>query len=165
MPNQIRISWSQLTSWFKANAGTVTFAVFTALLTAILTYVVTAQLNTNSAVQQQNLAALQRFVETGSQVDASVTELTDAVADVEGLSTAKKDVRRSLAAHAAASQDLKVVVGKANIDAYLDGMGTLRDLVDHVDDPREAFKASQARFDVMHNRTVIVSEARKNIYS
>jgi hypothetical protein len=140
-------------------------AVALVVLTAVATYAVTARLNTVSSVQQQHLAALQSFIESGSQLDASVTDLVDSVADSDDVKVAKKEVRKALSAHAAASQSLAPIVGKANVDAYLVGIGTVRQLVDQTDNSQAALNASQARFDVMHNRTLIVAEARKQIHS
>jgi hypothetical protein len=48
--------------------------------------------------------------------------------------------------------------------AYTGGVGTLRQLVDDTENPLTAMRASQARFELMHNRKVISDEARRNIY-
>lgn len=142
-------------------------AIALALLTTALTYMVTARLNTESAVQQQQLAAIQTFISSGADVDTSITNLSDAAASGQGVDEAKREARRALSAHAAAGLSIEPIVGKENLKAYMVGVGTLRELVRNVraGDGQSAMDASQARFDVMHNRTQIIAEARKNIYS
>jgi len=139
-------------------------ALVTGFIAALFTYAFTAKLNTESALQQQNLAALQEFISTGSKLDASITNLSDTLLDGDDLLAEKKVVREAIAAHASASQSLVQIVGKDNIDAYLVGVGMLRELVDSTGDVNSAMQTSQARFDVMHNRTKIIEEARENIY-
>lgn len=146
--------------WMKYAIG----ALVTGFIAAVFTYGFTAKLNTESALQQQNLAALQEFISTGSKLDASVTNLSDSLLDNDNLLAEKKTVREAIAAHASAAQSLIQFVGKDNIDAYLVGVGTLRELVDATGDVNSAMQTSQARFDVMHNRTKIIEEARENIY-
>jgi len=146
--------------WMKYAIG----ALVTGFIAALFTYAFTAKLNTESALQQQNLAALQEFISTGSKLDASITNLSDTLLDGDDLLAEKKVVREAIAAHASASQSLVQIVGKDNIDAYLVGVGMLRELVDSTGDVNSAMQTSQARFDVMHNRTKIIEEARENIY-
>jgi len=136
----------------------------TALLAAALTYLATARLNHEAALQQQYLAAVQDFVSTGAQVDAAVTELSDNVLDAEGVKEGRKEARQAIAAHAAATQGLSQVIGTGNAGEYMKGLAKLRTLVDQAEDVQSALKASDARFDVMHNRTIIVAEARRRIF-
>lgn len=151
--------------WDTVSRSSAVGAVALALFTSALTYALTTQQNHEAAVQQQRLAALQTFIESGSKLDASVTDLVDSVGDRTDVIDAKKETRQALAAHAAASQSIEPIVGKANVEAYLGGVGTLRTIVDETANPSAALTTSQARFDVMHNRTVIVAEARKRIFS
>ncbi len=150
-------------SWGWARKA-VSSAVGLVLLTAAVTYLITVRANSINAEQQQHLAALQQFISTGADVDANVTDLVDAAGDRSDVEIAKRNVRHAIAAHAAAAKSVEEVVGRANITAYIDGLGKLRTLVDDSNDPVAALQTSQARFDVMHNRTLIVAEARKHIY-
>jgi hypothetical protein len=169
-------SIAQPMSWLTQNRarrygklvlGGLLTAIIGGFFAALFTYYATVRINTNSALQQQYLAAVQEFTATGSKIDASVTDLADAVADAgkaSELSDARKEVRQAIAAHAAATQSLQQVVGKGNIEAYLTGLGTLRTLIDDTNNAKAVVRASQARFDLMHNRTLMVAEARRRIY-
>lgn len=151
----------------KLVIGGLLTAAIGGFFAALFTYYATVQINSESALQQQYLAAVQDFTATGAKLDASVTDLADAIADKENRSDVaevRKEVRQAIAAHAAATQGLQQIVGKGNIDAYLVGLGTLRGVVDGTKDAQAAMRASQARFDLMHNRTVLVTEARRRIY-
>ncbi len=150
-------------SWATKSAalGAITLA----LMTAALTYLVTAHLNSEATVQQQQLAALQTFISTGAEVDANVTDLVDAIDGETSVAEAKRATRHAISAHAAAAQSIEPIVGRKNLEVYQSGVGILRNLVDASSDPVSALRTSQARFDVMHNRTQIVAEARKHIYS
>jgi hypothetical protein len=146
-----------------AVAGLVT-AVLGGLFAAWFTYLFTARLNNESAIQQQYLVAVQEFSATGARVDASVTELADTVIDKESIVQARKEARQAIAAHVAATRGLEQVVGKGNSDAYMTGLATLRSMVDATGDVQTALRTSRARFDLMDNRTVIIAEARHRIY-
>lgn len=151
----------------KLLIGGLLTAIIGGFFAALFTYYATVRLNTETALQQQYLAAVQEFNATGAKVDASVTDLADSIADT-GRATevagARKEARQAIAAHAAATQGLQQIVGKGNIDSYLEGLGALRTLVDSTKDAKAAMRVSQARFDLMHNRTLMVAEARRRIY-
>lgn len=152
----------------KLLLGGLLTAIAGGFFAAVFTYYATVNLNTSNALQQQNLAAVQEFVATGAKVDAAITEITDVIADKDDekeLREARKEARQAIAAHAAAAQSVAQVVGTGNTKAYLVGLGTLRTLVDSTGNPRGALQTSQARFDVLYNRTLIVAEARKRIYA
>lgn len=139
-------------------------AVATALLAAVFTYFFTAKLNDEAALHQQYLAAVQDFITSGARVDASVTGLSDGILDADDIKEARKEARQAIALHVAATQSLSQVIGTGNSDAYMEGLATLRTLVDDAKDPSTALKASRARFELMDNRAIIVAEARRRIY-
>ncbi|PNU02096.1 hypothetical protein [Novosphingobium guangzhouense] len=150
--------------YLKLILGGFATAAVGGLLAAWFTYLFTAKLNSEAMLQQQYLAAVQEFIVTGSKVDASVTELSDSILDKEGVREGRKEARQAIAAHVAATQSLAQVIGTGNADAYMEGLATLRTLVDEAADVQTALKASRARFDLMDNRAVIVAEARRRIY-
>ena len=121
-------------------------------------------INTEASLQQQYLSAIQDFSATGAKVDASITELADTVLDGQGLTDARREARQAIAAHAAASQSLSQVVGQGNVDEYVQGLATLRLLVDDTNGKINALKTSNARFDLMDNRVVMINEARRRVY-
>jgi hypothetical protein len=139
-------------------------ALLLTLLACGLTYFLTVKANDHSALQQQYLGALQQFDQTGSAMDVSVTSLADAVREERGVADAKRNALNAIAVHAGASQALNEIVGRENMNAYQRGVGRLTDLVEATADLHSAVQASQARFDVMHNRNLIRDEARRNIY-
>ncbi len=151
--------------YLKMAIGGLATAIVGGLLAAWFTYVFTARLNQEAALQQQYLSAVQEFVATGSNVDASITRLTDDVLDKENVREAKREARHAIALHVAATQSLSQVIGTGNASAYMDGLATLRTLVDSTSDPSTALRASRARFDVMDNRAIIVAEARRRIFN
>jgi hypothetical protein len=153
-----------LTDRCKSWAGIAVTSALSALLAAGLAFVFTVQANDRLALQQQYLAALQQFDQTGSAMDVGVTNLADAVRERRNTAEPKRNALRAIAEHAGASQALNAVVGTENMNAYLTGVGRMTELVEATSDVRSAMNASQARFDVMHNRNVIREEARRNIY-
>ncbi|MFZ3484180.1 hypothetical protein [Sphingomonas sp. 3-13AW] len=150
--------------YLKLAIGGLATAILGGFLAALFTYMFTARLNQEAALQQQYLAAVQEFVATGAVVDASVTGLADSVLDAEGIKAGRREARQAIAAHVAATQSLSQVIGTGNSDAYMEGLATLRKLVDETTDVQSALRASRARFDLMDNRTIIVAEARRRIY-
>ena len=139
-------------------------AIALILVTAVVTYFATARLNNEASVQQQYLLALQDFNRTGAALDVAITNLADAVVDERGVEAARQGARRAIAEHVGACQGLAEIVGRANMAEYAFGLSKLREYVDDTRNPRSAMLASQARFDLMHNRAIIATEARKQIY-
>ncbi len=139
-------------------------ALVTGLCAAYFTYLFTAKLNTESANQQQNLAAVQEFNSSGAKVDAAITDLADDVIDKEDVKQTRKEVRQAIAAHVAATQALAPVMGTGNVEEYMRGLATLRRLVDQTGDAGAALRTSHARFDLMENRQTMLAEARRRIY-
>ncbi len=150
--------------YLKFAVGGLVTAALGGFLAALFTYMFTAKLNQEAMVQQQYLAAVQDFIATGARVDASVTSLSDSILDADGIKEGRKEARQAIAAHVAATQSLSQVVGSGNANAYMEGLATLRTLVDDARDVQTALRASRARSDLMDNRTVIVAEARRRIY-
>lgn len=151
--------------YFKMAVGGLATAIVGGLLAAWFTYVFTQRLNQEAALQQQYLSAVQEFVSSGANVDASVTRLADDVLDKQALTEAKREARHDIAIHVAATQSLSQVIGTGNAGEYMKGLATLRTLVDSTKDPSSALRASRARFDLMDNRAIIVAEARKRIFN
>src|SRR5690606_15182371 len=139
--------------YLKIGLGGLVTAAIGGLFAAWFTYMFTAKLNHDAMVQQQYLAAVQEFIATGASVDASVTGLSDSILDDDGVTEGRKDARQAIAAHVAATQSLAQVVGTGNAAAYMEGLATLRTLVDQAEDVQSALRASRARFDLMDNRT------------
>ena len=52
----------------------------------------------------------------------------------------------------------------AKVDEYVQGLATLRLLVDDTNGKINALKTSNARFDLMDNRVVMINEARRRVY-
>lgn len=138
--------------------------VFAALVAAALTYLFTAKLNTEAALQQQYLAAVQDYIETGASLDSAVTNLADSILDGQEVRPARQAARAAIAAHVAATRSLSEIVGKGNSNLYMKGLAALRQFVDAANDKASAEAMSNARFDVMDNRNIIVTEARRRIY-
>lgn len=154
----------RLIRYAKLAVGALSTAILGGLVAAYFTYLFTARLNTESAVQQQYLAAIQDFSTTGAKVDASVTELADTVLDGQQLMEARREARQAIAAHVAASLSLSPVAGEANVEEYMKGLATLRLFVDRTTQREDALRTSRARFDLMSNRTIMIAESRKRVY-
>lgn len=140
-------------------------AVALVLISVALTYVITSRLNNQTAVQQQQAVSLQEYNRTGAAIDVAVTNLSDAIVSGSGVGEARQNARKAIAEHVGASLALAEVVGRENMNAYMEGVSRLRELVDDSRNPRSAMLASQARLDLMQNRETIAAEARRNIYS
>lgn len=163
-PFRAPVTRAQLIHWIKLAAGGLAAAIAGGLFAAYFTYLFTAKLNNEAALQQQYLVAVQDFNSTGARVDASITELADNVIDSNGIAEGRKEARQAIAAHVAATQSLSPLMGTGNVKAYMGGLATLRRLVDQTSDPGAALRTSRARFDLMENRAIMVAEARRRIY-
>jgi len=150
--------------WGKLAVGGLLTALIGGFFAALFTYAFTAKLNTEAALQQQYLVAVQDFNSTGARVDAAITELSDNVLDSADVPQAKREARQAIAAHVAATQSLSPLMGTGNVELYMEGLATLRGLVDQTGDASAALRTSRARFDLMDNRQVMLSEARRRIY-
>lgn len=164
VPMPAPMSRDRIIHWAKLAAGGLATAILGGIFAAVFTYMATARLNQEAALQQQYLAAIQEFSATGAKVDASITELADTVLDGAEKAQARKEARQAIAAHVAASQGLTQVIGIGNVKAYMKGLATLRLLVDATDDKSEALTTSRARFDLMDNRISMIAEARRRVY-
>ncbi len=150
--------------WAKIAIGGLTTALVGGLIGALLSYHFTAKLNNESALQQQYLLAVQDFNSTGAKLDASITELTDAVADQASAKDARKEARQAIASHVAATQSLSIVLGKSNVDNYMVGLARLREFVDATNDEKNAYVTAKARSTLIQNRNLMMQEARRRIY-
>jgi hypothetical protein len=162
-PNSL-FTFERAKRYLKLAVGGLLTALLGGLLAAWFTYVFTSRLNHEAAVQQQYLASVQDFVSSGARVDASVTGLADGVLDDDAVKEERREARQAIAAHVAATQSLSQVIGTGNAHAYMQGLATLRTLVDRTSDDQSALRASRARFEVMENRSIIVAEARRRIF-
>lgn len=164
MASVMPLSHPTFTDRAKGWLGVGISAVLSALLAAGLAYIFTVRANDRTSLQQQYLISLQQFEQTGGAMDVGVTNLADAVRERRNVPEAKRNALRAIAEHAGSVAALNPIVGRANMEAYMAGVSTLTDRVEDTTDLRSAMRASQARFDIMHNRTVIREEARNNIY-
>jgi len=140
-------------------------AVALVILTVILTFVATARLNVETAVQQQQMAALQQFEESGARLDASLSLFADALLDKKGVEDARKEVRTALVLHASQANALRAMVGDGNVDQYLGGLRELRQFADTATDPQTAMRTAQQHVTLMDYRVKLAGLARKSIYS
>ncbi len=163
-PIRTPVSRAQLVHWGKLAIGGILTALVGGFFAALFTYGFTAKLNSESALQQQYLSAVQEFNSSGARVDAAITELSDNVLDGIDVAQARREARQAIAAHVAATVALSPLMGTGNVKEYMKGLGTLRVMVDRTGDSREAFRTSKARFDLMDNRQIMLAEARRRIY-
>ena len=155
---------AQIIHWVKLGAGGLATAIVGGLCAALFTYMFTAKLNNDAAIQQQYLVAVQDFNATGAQLDSAITELADNVIDNSQVDEARRRARQAIAAHVAATQSLTPLMGEGNVGAYMSGLGTLRTLVDQTGDVSAALRTSDARFTLMENRQIMLADARERIY-
>ncbi|MBU2341664.1 MAG: hypothetical protein KKE77_10525 [Alphaproteobacteria bacterium] len=148
----------------KVALGVAFSAFLGGLFAAWLTYEFTARLNNETALQQQYLSSVQEFISSGSEVDGNITNLADSILDGQEVRQARQDARAALAGHVDATTSLSQVVGDGNSNLYMEGLAKLRTYIDAANSPQSAREMSDARFDVMDNRRIIVAEARKRIY-
>lgn len=140
-------------------------AISLVFLTAWVTYLFTARLNVETALQQQQMAAVQQFEESGARLDTSLSLFADALLDGSGVAEARKEVRTAIILHASQANALRDVVGNGNVDQYLRGLAELREFADNATDPRTAMVVAQQHVNLMDYRVRMVELARRNIYS
>lgn len=157
-------SRERVTHYGKLAIGVIFSAIIGGLIAGWFTYVFTAKLNTEAALQHQYLSAVQEFVSTGSEVDASVTNLADSILDGQEVRTARQASRLAIANHVAATVSLSQVIGEGNANLYMEGLASMRTYVDAANSSQSALAMSNARFDLMENRNAIVHEAQRRIY-
>lgn len=139
-------------------------AIALIILTAITTYAVTARLNVETALQQQNAAALQEFEKSGGQMDVALSVYVDTLLDRGDTKAARNDVRTAITMHTSQTNALRSLVGSGNVDQYIDGLGDLRQFADDVNGRLTAKKMAQQHVNLMDYRVKMVSMARQNIY-
>lgn len=144
--------------------GKVVGAVALAAVTAILTYLVTAQLNVETAVQQQQSAAITQFEQSGSQMDANLSLFVDALLDQKGVADARNAARASIVLHSSQAGALKPLAGSGNVDQYVNALGDLREFTDAVDGKQTARKMAQQHVNVMAYREKLVRLSRERVY-
>lgn len=134
------------------------------LVTALVTYVFTARLNVETAVQQQQSTAVQQFEQSGAQMDANLSQFVDALLDKRGVAEARTAARASISLHAAQAGALKPLAGTGNVEQYVDGLGDLRRLTDAANDRLSAKSMAQHHVNLMAYREKLSSLAKSNVY-
>lgn len=139
-------------------------AVALVFLTAIATYGITAKLNVETAVQQQQNTSIQQFEESGAQMDVALSNFVDALLDKKEIDEARNTSRAAIALHAAQANALKPLTGDGNIRQYIDGLGNLRAFVDSTDGRKTAKIMAQQHVNLMAYRLKLVDMAKGNVY-
>lgn len=133
-------------------------------LTTIATYFATSHQNVETALQQQNSAAVQQFEASGAQMDAALSIYVDALFEKGDLDEARKDARNAIVLHSSQANALRTLAGDGNVDQYINGLGDLRKFADDMNGRLTAKKMAQQHVDLMAYRVKLVSLARENIY-
>lgn len=139
-------------------------AIALVALATVATYFATSHQNVESALQQQNAAAVQQFEASGSQMDAALSLYVDALLDGRDVAQARKDARAAITLHAAQASPLRPLAGNGNVDQYVNGLGDLRKFADDADGRLTAKTMAQQHVNLMAYRVKLVSLARGNIY-
>lgn len=139
-------------------------AVALVVLTAIVTYQFTARLNVETAVQQQQSAAVQQFEQSGAQMDANLSLFVDALLDRRDVAETKTNARASIILHSAQANGLVALAGTGNVEQYVDGLGDLRELTDATDGKKTARQMAQKHVDLMAYRVQLVNVAKRRVY-
>lgn len=134
------------------------------IFTAILTYMFTAHLNVETAIQQQQTSALQQFEQSGAQMDASLSVFVDALLDQKGVAEARTAARTSIILHSSQSSPLSSLAGTGNVEQYVNALGELRSLTDATDGRMTARKMAQQHVNIMAYRVKLVAICRERIY-
>ncbi len=140
-------------------------SLFAALLAACLAWYVTANTNASMTVQQQEMAAINQFDETGANLDSSMSDFIDGLADRKVDPSVRKSLRTAIALHAAKSQRLANIVGSNPVENYTIGLGRLREMVDAADDVTTGMTAAQLHADILANKKRISEAAWARIVS
>lgn len=140
--------------------GAVALVVFT----AIATYMFTAQLNVETAMQQQQAAAVQQFEQSGAQMDANLSLYVDALLDKRDIPATKSAARASIVLHSSQASGLNALAGTGNVTQYVNALGDLRELADASDGRITARKMAQQHVNVMAYREKLVALSRSRIY-
>ena len=139
-------------------------AVMLVVLTAIFTYMFTARLNVETAVQQQRTTAIQQFDQTGAQMDASLSLFVDALLSRQKVDDARTSARTAITLHAAQADGLAPLTGTGNVVQYVNSLGDLRVLVDQTNGKLTAKKMAQQHVDLMAYRKKLTAMAKGNVY-
>jgi hypothetical protein len=91
-------------------------AVTLVILTAVFTYMFTARLNVETAVQQQQTTAIQQFDQTGAQMDSSLSLFVDALLSNKKIDDARTEARTAITLHAAQVSALEPLAGIGNVN-------------------------------------------------
>lgn len=123
-----------------------------ALLAASLAWYVTASTNANMTIQQQEIAAVNQFDESGASLDSSMSDFIDGLADGIVDPAVRKSLRTAIALHAAKSQRLVNIVGGKPVENYTIGLGRLREMVDAAENVTTGMAAAQLHADILANK-------------
>lgn len=116
-------------------------------------------------VQQQEMAAINQFDESGANLDSSMSDFIDGIADRKVDPSVRKSLRTAIALHAAKSQRLANIVGSKPVENYTIGLGRLREMVDAADDVTTGMTAAQLHADILANKKRISEAAWARIES
>ncbi|BCA57441.1 hypothetical protein HMP06_0210 [Sphingomonas sp. HMP6] len=136
----------------RANIGRGTMFIAGSLATALVgapvgIYVAT-HANTIMIVQQQTLADLQNFENTGAQLDNRVSGMSDALVDGRGVNDARRALRDAVSAHSSAAFALRDDMG-GDYPPYATKLRELRNFADKANTPREGVKVFQSLVDLI----------------
>ncbi|WP_430443954.1 hypothetical protein [Sphingorhabdus contaminans] len=130
-----------------------------ALFAAWLAWFVTSRTNDLMIEQQQDFALINRFDETGAELDSSMSDFLDSIAENEENPAARKSLRTAISEHAATAQRMANVIGDKSVTSYSDGLGKLRQIVDGTEDVSSAMTAAQLHADILFNKQKISDAA------
>ncbi|WP_199555491.1 hypothetical protein [Sandaracinobacteroides hominis] len=138
-------------------------AIASAIFAAIVTFFVTANLNNTAAIKQQYYVSLANFNDTGTKMDAVLSNYVDALLDGKLSAQNRNEVRQAITTHAAASAQLKGILEDRQIDNYQRALGILRSLFEQTTDISSAMRAGQAHIDLIEHRNKMHDAARDQI--
>jgi len=124
--------WRGFWSYLKKMGTWFIPMIITAGATAWLSYHYNQKSNTELAVQQQRYSDLQSFRNSGSDLDQSVTALSDALVDGRGIEEARSKLRIAITRHLSDATANEATLG-SGVEPYEKGLGELRRTVDAVD--------------------------------
>lgn len=134
-------------------------------LTAYLSYLANQRANVELAVQQQRLADLQRFRESGGVLDDSVRAFSDAMIDGGSLRIARQTIRSAVAKHAVDAMAIQHLLGKGETAAYMRQLNALRTIADQTDNVVSAKQVWQTAISIITARQKMIAHAETGLQS
>ena len=140
--------------WFVPMALTSGVAGYTA-------YIYTQKANTQLVIQQQSLSDLQQFRASGAAFDQSVGTLSDALVDGTDVTAAQREMRTAITRSISDTVAARPLLGEAEAQAYIDGLASLRETVDGVNNFDAGQKLWQDSINLMSARKKLITSAEK----